>query len=182
MTSKQKFTIIHKQKGDVTITNKEFIFNSLSFGNLILTKRLQDTSKLEHGHKTAPFLVLRRKDNYLICLYITSKENKSSLIKISKNNYNFKKDTYITSNISLIPIDQFITQIYHLTEKESKNLLKVLYMKGLENYTSFAEPTLEIGDIIQLKQLHLIISETADNYITIKVEYNSSHKTYEFNY
>lgn len=58
------------------MTNKEVIFNSLTFGNLILAKRLPNTQEIEKGHRNGPFLVLGRKDDKLVCLYATSKENK----------------------------------------------------------------------------------------------------------
>lgn len=54
------------------MTNKEVIFNSLSFDNLILAKRLPDTREIEKGHRNGPFLVIGRKDERLICLYATS--------------------------------------------------------------------------------------------------------------
>ena len=50
--------------------SKEYIFNNLTFGNLIFAKRLPDTSEIEEGHKNGPFLVLGRKDNYLVCLFV----------------------------------------------------------------------------------------------------------------
>ena len=164
------------------MTNKEVIFNSLSFGSLILAKRLQDTRKIQKGHRNGPFLVLGRKDGYLICLYATSKYSRDSLIKISKNNYNLNKDTYITSSIRLISINEFLSSIYYLDEKEKKNLIKSLYINGLQKYTFLDEPSLEIGDIIQLKQRHLIIGETIDNYVTIKVEYSNSGVIDSFDY
>lgn len=164
------------------MTNKDTLFNSLSFGSLILAKRSPNTGEIEYGHRNGPFLVLSRKDDKLVCLYATSKENKNSLIKILKNNYNLNKDTYITSFIKLISIDDFLTSLYYLSEREIKNLSKVLYINGLENYICLNEPSLEIGDIIQLKHQHLIIGETDDNYIIIKAEYNSYDMNYHFDY
>lgn len=164
------------------MTNKEFIFNSLSFGSLIIAKRLPNTYKIKNGHKNGPFLVLERKDKKLICLYATSKKNKNSLVKISKNNYNLNKDTYITSIIKSISIDDFLTSIYCLNEKESKNLIKALYINELDNHIFLDEPDLEVGDIVQSACQHLIIGETVDNYITIKVEYNNSDMTYDLDY
>lgn len=164
------------------MTNKEVIFNSLSFGNLILAKRLPNTQEIEKGHRNGPFLVLGRKDDKLVCLYATSKENKEYLMKISKSNYNLHKDTYITSYVRLISIDEFLSSIYYLNEKEKKNLIKFLYINGLQNYYFIDEPNLEIGDIIQLKHQHLIISENDESYITIKVDYDVSSSSYTFDY
>lgn len=164
------------------MTNKEVIFNSLSFGNLILAKRLPNTQEIEKGHRNGPFLVLGRKDDKLVCLYATSKENKESLIRVSKSNYNLHKDTYITSCIRLISIDEFLSSIYYLNEKEKKNLIKFLYINGLQNYSFIDEPNLEIGDIVQLKQQHLIIGENNDSYITIKTDYDISNASYIFDY
>jgi len=164
------------------MTNKEVIFNSLSFGDLILAKRLPDTRHIEKGHRNAPFLVLGRKNEKLICLYATSNENVDSLIKISKNNYNLNKDTYITSKMILISINEYLTSLYYLNDLEKKNLIKSLYINGFENYHFLPESKLEIGDIIKLRQRHLIIDETPDDYITIKAEYNPSNKSYIFCY
>lgn len=164
------------------MTNKEVIFNSLSFGNLILAKRLPNTKEIEKGHRNGPFLVLGRQDDKLVCLYATSKENETSLFKISENNYNLHKDTCITSSIRLISIDEFLSPIYYLNEKEKKNLIKFLYANGLEKYSFIDEPELEIGDIIKLKQNHLIIGETEDTFITIKAEYDNLNKNYNFDY
>lgn len=163
--------------------NKKAIFNILSFGSLILAKRATDTRDIEEGHKNGPFLVLGRKDEYLICLYATSKENKESLIRISKNNYNLHKDTYITSYVKYISINEFLSPIiYYLNEKDNKNLIKSLYINGLDKYLYIDEPKLEIGDIIQLKQQHLIIGETDDSYKTIKVKYDKFNMIYTFDY
>ena len=169
-------------KGDGFMTNKEVIFNSLSFGDLILAKRLPDTHEIEKGHRNGPFLVIGRKDERLICLYATSKENKTTLIKVSKNNYNLNKETYITSSIRLISIDEFLSSIYYLNEKEKKDLIKFLYINGLENNSFLEEPKLEKGDVIQLKKQHLIVGETSDNYVTIKIEYNDSNEILEVDY
>ena len=164
------------------MTNKEVIFNSLSFGNLILAKRLPNTQEIAKGHRNGPFLVLGRKDDKLVCLYATSKENKETLMKISKSNYNLHKDTYITSCVRLISIDEFLSSIYYLNEKEKKNLIKFLYINGLKNYSFIDEPNLEIGDVIQLKHQHLIIGENNDSYITIKVDYDVLSGSYTFDY
>lgn len=164
------------------MTNKEVIFNSLSFGNLILAKRLPNTQEIAKGHRNGPFLVLGRKDDKLVCLYATSNENRESLMRISKSNYNLHKDTYITSSVRLISIDEFLSSIYYLNEKEKKDLIKFLYINGLQNYSFLDEPNLEIGDIIQLKHQHLIISESNDSYITIKVDYDVSSGSYTFDY
>ena len=45
------------------MTNKEVIFNSLTFGNLILAKRLPNTQEIEKDHRNGPFLVLGRKED-----------------------------------------------------------------------------------------------------------------------
>ena len=164
------------------MSNKEVIFNSLSFGNLILAKRLPNTQEIEKGHRNGPFLVVGRKDDKLVCLYATSKDKKDSLLKISKSNYNLNKDTYITSYIRLISIDEFLSSIYYLNEKEKKDLHKFLYINGLQNYSFIKEPNLEIGDIIQLKHQHLIIGEREDNYTTIKVDYDVDNVKYVFDY
>lgn len=169
-------------KRDGFMTNKEIIFNSLSFGDWILAKRLPDTREIEKGHRNGPFLVIGRKDERLICLYTTSKENKTNLIKVSKNDYNLNKETYITSSIKLISIDEFLYSIYYLNEKEKKDLIKFLYINGLENNSFLEEPKLENGDIIQLKQQHLIVGETSDNYVTIKIKYNDSNGILEVDY
>lgn len=166
--------------------SKEYIFNNLTFGNLIFAKRSIDTSEIEEGHKNGPFLVLGRKDNYLVCLYATSK-NSDPLIKLSKSSYTLTKDTYITSSIKLISIDEFIFPMYLLKDREIRNLFKSIYIKRLEdkfkNYINFKEPPLEVGDIIQLsKHKHLIIEITDNNYITIKLEYDSISDSYQFNY
>ena len=164
------------------MTNKEVLFNSLGFGDLILAKRLSDTRKIENGHRNGPVLVIGRSKEQLICLYGTSKENKNTLIKILKNNYNLNKDTYITSCIRLISINDFLTSIYHLNEKEKKILTKSLFINGFKNYSFLKEPDIEIGDIIQLNCQHLIIGETSENYVTIKVKYNDTDKIYVFDY
>lgn len=171
-----------KKEGDNIMTNKEVIFNSLSFGNLILAKRLVNTKEIEKGHRNGPFLVLGRQDDKLVCLYATSKENEASLLRISANNYNLHKDTYITSSIKLISIDEFLSSIYYLNDKEKKNLTKFLYANGLEKYYFIDEPELEIGDIIKLKQHHLIIGKNEDNFITIKAEYDNANMNYNFDY
>lgn len=176
------FAIILRQKRGDSMTNKEVIFNSLNFGNLILAKRQPNTKDIQQGHRNGPFLVLGRKDDHLICLYATSKDYKDSLIRFSKSSYNLHKDTYITSDIRLISINEFITTIYCINEKEKKNLIKFLYINGLKNCLAIDEPTLEIGDIIQLKNQHLIIGETEENYITIKAYYNTNSETYAFDY
>lgn len=164
------------------MTNKEVIFNSLSFGNLILAKRLPDTRFIEKGHRNAPFLVLGRKNDFLICLYATSKETQDSLIKLSKNNYNLKKDTYITSDMRLISIDEFLTSIYYLNDKEKKDLNKSLYINGLDGYAFLNEVEIEVGDIIQLEQNYLIVGENANSYLTIQALCDDENKTYNFNY
>lgn len=166
--------------------SKEYIFNNLTLGNLILAKRAPDTSEIEEGHKIGPFLVLGRKGDYLVCLYGTSKSS-NSLIKLSKNSYTLSKDTYIKSSIKLISFEDFISLMYQLKDREIRNLFKSIYLKGLENnfknYINFKEPPLEIGDIIQLsKHKHLIIEVTDNNYITIKLEYDSISDSYQFNY
>lgn len=162
------------------MTNKEVIFNSLTFGNLILAKRLPNTIEIEKGHRNGPFLVLDRQDDKLVCLYATSKEYEDSLMMVSKNNYNLHKDTYITPSIRLISIDEFISPLYYLNEKEKKILIKFLYVNGLKKYSFIDEPKLEAGDIIKLKQNHLIIGETEDAFITIKAEYDNSNNNYNF--
>lgn len=164
------------------MTNKEVLFNNLSFGNLILAKRLPNTCGIEKGHRNGPFLVIGRKDKNLICLYATSKKITTPLAIMPKGNYTLKKQTYITSNIKLISIDEFLAPIYYLNEKEKKDLIKRLYINGLENCSFLKEPKLETGDIIKSKQEHLIVGERLDDYITIKVEYNSSDGILEADY
>lgn len=162
-------------------SNKEVIFESLSFGSLILAKREKNTKNIDKGHRNGPFLVIGRKNKYLICLYATSK-NTNSIIKISKNNYNLNKDTYITSKTKLISINEFLTSIYYLNEKEKKNLIKFLYINGINKYDFLDEPNIETGDIIKLENYHLIIGEKNNNYITIKVEFDETDILYKFDY
>ena len=159
-----------------TILTKEEIFKKLSFGNLIYAKRASDTSEIEEGHKVGPFLVIGRKDEYLVCLYCTSKNN-DSLIKLSDDNYCLRKETYITSSVQLISIDEFISLMYLLKEREQRNLFKSIYIKGLvkkfKSYIDIEEPPLEIGDVVKIdKNKYLIIGETADEYLTIKAKYS----------
>lgn len=165
------------------MTNREVIFNSLSFGDLILAKRLPDTRMIEYGHRNGPFLVIGRKDDKLMCLYATSKDDKDTLIKIQKNSYNLNKDTYITPSMRLISIDEFINSIYYLNEREKKNIVKFLYINGFKKHSMLKEPKLEVGDIFQSRQKHryLIISESSKNYVTIRVNCNED-MTYDFNY
>lgn len=164
-------------------TNKEVIFNSLSFGSLILAKRAENTSQIEKGHRNGPFLVIGRKDDDLLCLYATSKEDSGSLIKMSKNNYNLDKDTYITSSVKLISINEFIASIYYLSDREKKNLIKFLCINGINGYGVLDEPRLEVGDIFYYHQYYyLIVGEKADNYITIRVEFDNDDAIYNVDY
>lgn len=158
--------------------NKQFKFNNLSFGDLIIAKRNTDISKIETGHRTGPFLVIGRKDNFLECLYATSKEKDNVLITIKRNNCGLYKETHITSKVKLISINEFLSSIYSLNEQERKNLIKVFYINEFGDYKKFPEPHIEIGDIIQKKCQHLIISEKEDNYITLKIEYDNVRKSY----
>ena len=72
--------------------------------------------------------------------------------------------------------------IFHSTEEEKKDIIKFLYINGLQDYSFIDEPNLEIGDIIQLKPRHLIIGEANDIYITISARYDVSKGSYTFDY
>lgn len=166
--------------------SKEYIFNNLTLGNLILAKRAPDTSEIEEGHKIGPFLVLGRKGDYLVCLYGTSKSF-NSLIKLSKNSYTLSKDTYIKSSIQLISFEDFISLMYQLKDREIRNLFKSIYLKELEDkfkpYIDIEKQVLEVGDIIEAnKGKYLIIKVTDTSYIAIKANYNKASGGYKFNY
>ena len=62
------------------MSNKDIIFNNLKFGDLILAKRELDVSRIKRGHKVGPFVVIGRKNGYLICLYCTSSNSKGSIL------------------------------------------------------------------------------------------------------
>ena len=73
------------------MTNKEFRFENLSFGDVIIAKRGVNTDNIKEGHKNGPFIVLENNGKYLTCLYCTSQINRKKLKAIGLKDSEIKQ-------------------------------------------------------------------------------------------
>jgi len=153
------------------MTNKEFRFENLSFGDVIIAKRGVNTDNIKEGHKNGPFIVLENNGKYLTCLYCTSQINRKKLIKLNKEVTNLEKDTYVTTNTYQISINEYLNFVSSLGENTKKNIIKSLYLSGKK--FNFEMPCIEVGDIIRHGSRYLVIDEEKDDYIVIKIDYDT---------
>lgn len=174
----------------------KFLFgkSNLSFlnvGDIIWGKRYQteeEKEQIEVGHREGPFVVIkktRRKVYVLFCGGNKLKPIDTLRIKLSKDIYNFKKDSYVyVRNLILFTDNDYIKTIGKLTENDKNNIYKRIYLinkykKIIDISKKELQFNFTIGDIIRYKHdLYYIKSEEDNKFLLLPL--NKSNKTNAF--
>ncbi len=154
---------------------------TLKVGDIIWAKRYtneEDKNLIEKGHQIGPFIVLKTTDEDVLCSVGTSTIPKEEYnnIYININNDNLYKTTYFRLK-DFVSIDDntFIRKIASITDSELNKLLSKIKYVNKKSIVEDLNFQLQVGDIIDYKNIYYIILDKEDNNIfclPIKKRYN----------
>ncbi len=154
---------------------------TLKVGDIIWAKRYaneEEKNLIEKGHQMGPFIVLKTMDENVLCSFGkgTAPKDEYSNIYVNINDSNLYKKTYFRLNdFVLIDDSTFIRKVGSITDSELNRLfskIKYLNKSSIVNDLNFP---LQVGDIIDYKNIYYIILDIEDNNIfclPIKKRYN----------
>ena len=159
-------------------TKLKNILDDVNEGDIIWVKRYKNRKikkTIPDGHKEGPMIVLKKRDNKLICSYGTSVYH-DGYYEINSIEYNLSKKTFFRlKDLSIVDNKMFIKKLSALREQDMNNILKQLKINKGNYYEIDGEfhkipVPFECGDIIKKDQHYIIIDIVDSNFVCVPIK------------